>query len=392
MYTEYFGLRAKPFELLPNSNILFPSRAHKRALTYLDYGIQSKAGFILLTGEVGSGKTTLIRTLLRRQDQGMVVSKVFNTRVSSEDLLRLISDDFSLPTEGKDRFALLRGLNDFLIEQFSHSRQALLIIDEAQNLSQQALEEIRLLSNLETDESKLLQIVLVGQPELRDLLSHPNLMQLRQRISVNCHLPPLSLDETSDYILFRLEKAGNRQAVSLSPEALSLVHATSRGIPRLINILCDYVLLDAFSMQTRHIDAELVRTVIRELSFEEIYWNAAGKKPSSTGQPSEDESRRPETTDGKALKGLECSAQRIDGQGKHQQSGCMPARLPGEIEANPGKSGKAKPNESGPEKAASQHPGQHPSLAAMSRPLGRPGAEEKPVVGRFRLLRALSWK
>lgn len=377
MYTQYFGLHTKPFELLPNSNILFPSKAHKRALTYIDYGIRSKAGFILLTGEVGSGKTTLIRNLLCRQSQDLVVSKVFNTRVSSEDLLRLISDDFSLPSEGKDRFTLLRGLNDFLIEQFAGNRQAVLVIDEAQNLTKQALEEVRLLSNLETDQVKLLQIILVGQPELRTLLSDPSLLQLRQRISVNCHLRPLSLEETAEYVLFRLEKAGNRQAVSLSPDALSMVHEASRGIPRLINILCDYVLLDAFAMNTRVIDVELVRMVVQEMSFEKIYWSNSASDASPTDQSSADV-RRKSAKRGNLREIPAALVQRVDSlerglQGIH----ALGRRLEG-IEAALGKLEEAVRNGGGQTGSVSQTMGQCPASAAINRrPQAHPDADEK---------------
>lgn len=391
MYTKYFGLHTKPFELLPNSSILFPSKAHKRALTYIDYGIRSKAGFILLTGEVGSGKTTLIRNLLCRQSQDLVVSKVFNTRVSSEDLLRLISDDFSLPTEGKDRFTLLRGLNDFLIEQFAGSRQAVLVIDEAQNLTRQGLEEIRLLSNLETDQAKLLQIILVGQPELRTLLSDSSLLQLRQRISVNCHLRPLSLEETSEYVLFRLEKAGNRQAVSLSPEALGLVHEASRGIPRLVNILCDYVLLDAFALKTRTIDVELVRMVIHEMSFEKIYWNGSASSALPADQPFGGVPRESATANEKPRKILADLVQRVDRLERGLQGIPALGKRLEEIEAALGKLNEAVRNGGGQAAGTSPLPGQRPAPATAHRPpQEHPDADENRSVGACRLCSAIS--
>jgi putative secretion ATPase (PEP-CTERM system associated) len=273
VYTSFFGLREKPFDLLPNPDFLYPSRAHKRALTYLTHGIRERAGFILLTGDVGSGKTTLIRNMIRSQLKNSVLAKVFNTRVDSLQLLMQINADFGLETEGKDKAALLKDLNDFLIEQYAGRRQSVLIIDEAQNLSPDILEEVRMLSNLETDREKLLQIILVGQPELRDLLSGPGLLQLRQRIQVNCHLNPLSLVEVREYILFRLEKAGNREALVFSDEALEAIATYSRGIPRLINILCDYVMVDSFAAQTRAVDGITVHELARDLSFEEQYWD-----------------------------------------------------------------------------------------------------------------------
>lgn len=389
MYTQYFGLHTKPFELLPNSSILFPSKAHKRALTYLDYGIRSKAGFILLTGEVGSGKTTLIRNLLCRQSQDLVVSNVFNTRVSSEDLLRLISDDFSLPSEGKDRFTLLRGLNDFLIEQFAGNRQAVLVIDEAQNLTKQALEEIRLLSNLETDQVKLLQIILVGQPELRTLLSDPSLLQLRQRISVNCHLRPLSQEETSEYVFFRLEKAGNRQAVSLSSEALSQVHGASRGIPRLINILCDYILLDAFAMKTREINAELVRTVVQEMSFETIYWSSSITDVLSPDHPLGGDLQEPETSREKLQAVPANLIQRIDSLERNLHDVSALRKRLEEVETNLGKLNDALRNGSEQAGGAFQAFSQRPTLTTIQRSLQeRLEPEEKHPAGRCRLFSA----
>jgi putative secretion ATPase (PEP-CTERM system associated) len=286
LYEEFFGFRSKPFALLPDPDFLFLSKTHKRVLTYLDYGISERSGFILLTGEVGSGKTTLIRNLLRKKLEHVVISKVFNTKVSSEQLISMVNDDFGLDVKGKDKITLLRELNDFLIRQFALGNQAVLIIDEAQNLSPELLEEIRMLSNLESDRQKFLQIVLVGQPELRKVLSLPELLQLRQRISVNCHIAPLSLEEAEQYILHRLEKAGNRDAAAFSPEALELVFRHSRGVPRLINIICDYLLLAAFASQVRIVDQATVAEVIADLDFETQFWQT---EPRPEGpQPAED--------------------------------------------------------------------------------------------------------
>ena len=274
MYTDFFGLREKPFDLLPNPDFLFPSQAHKRAMTYLSHGISQRAGFILLTGEVGSGKTTLIRNLIRSQLKGSIIAKVFNTRVDSLQLLVQINSDFGLETDGRDKASLLRELNDFLIAQYGKRKQSVLIIDEAQNLTAGMLEEVRMLSNLETDRDKLLQIILVGQPELRDTLAQPKLLQLRQRIQISCHLQPLTKDEVREYILFRMEKAGNRDAVTWQDDAIRAIAAYSRGIPRLINILCDYVMVDAFSTQTKTIEGKVVHELATDLSFEAQYWSS----------------------------------------------------------------------------------------------------------------------
>ncbi len=268
MYEKYFSLSRKPFELIPNPEFLYPSRSHRKAENYLDYAVREKAGFILLTGEVGSGKTTLVRHLLRKIGSDVRISKVFNTKLKPEELIQTINEDFGLETEGRSKVHLLKDLNDFLIEQYAEGRRAILIIDEAQNLSPDSLEEVRMLSNLETDDSKLLQIILVGQPELKEVLSSPELRQLRQRISIHCHLQPLTLSETEEYILYRLEIAGDREAVIFSPGAMELVYRFSKGIPRLINIMCDFLLLSAFAEETRYITEDLVLEVAGDTQFE----------------------------------------------------------------------------------------------------------------------------
>jgi general secretion pathway protein A len=272
MYESFFNLKSKPFDLLPNPEFLFPSKSHKRALTYLDYGIRERTGFILLTGEIGSGKTTIIRDLINKRHERVILSKIFNTRVDFDQLIAMVNDDFNIPIEGKDKIALLRDLNDFLIDQYARGNKPTLIIDEAQNLTPQLLEEIRMLSNLETDDAKLLQIILVGQPELRKTLAMPSLLQLRQRISINCHIHPLTRPEVEEYILHRLEVAGNREAVRFSGEAVDIIFTYSRGIPRLINIICDFLMLAAFAEETTDIDKELVQDIIGDLDFENQYW------------------------------------------------------------------------------------------------------------------------
>lgn len=272
MYESFFGFTVKPFDLVPNPDFLFLSKSHKRALTYLDYGIRERVGFILLTGEVGSGKTTIIRDMLKKHHEQVVISKVFNTRVNSEQLIALVNDDFGISIAGKDKTVMLRDLNDFLVEQYAIGNFPVLIIDEAQNLTPKLLEEIRMLSNLETDSSKLLQIILVGQPELRETISSPALRQLRQRISINCHLQPLSRSETELYIYHRLQVAGNRDAVAFAEGVLDLIAASSQGIPRLINIICDFLLISAFAEGTRSIDETMVKDVIGDLDFERHFW------------------------------------------------------------------------------------------------------------------------
>jgi len=275
MYEAFFNLKQKPFDLLPDPDFLFMSSSHKKALSYLNYGIRERVGFILLTGEVGSGKTTLIRNLIKKNLKNVILSKIFNTRVDSEQLIAMINDDFGLAVQNKNRITLLRDLNAFLIDQFLKGNKPVLIIDEAQNLDQDLLEEIRMLSNLETDNAKLLQIILVGQPELRKTLASPNLVQLRQRISINCHIQPLSRTEIELYILHRLEMAGDSDAVSFSQETINMIFTYSHGIPRLINIICDFILLAAFAEDTRSIDSVLVQEIIGDLDFEHQYWGVA---------------------------------------------------------------------------------------------------------------------
>lgn len=271
-YKSFFGLSVKPFELVPNPAFLYMSRTHRKALSYLDYGIREGAGFVLLTGEVGCGKTTLVRNLMRQLDETIILSKVFNTKVSSEQLVSMINDDYGLDVKGKDKTALIKDLYDFLIEMLASGKRPVLIIDEAQNLAPELLEEVRMLSNLETDTSKLLQIVLVGQPELRAVLAAPELRQFRQRISVSAHIGNISRDETELYILHRLSVAGNREAVAFDEQALDLIYRYSRGTPRLVNIICDFVLLTAFADRTKTVSYAMVTDIVRDLEVENRYW------------------------------------------------------------------------------------------------------------------------
>lgn len=267
MYTDYFNFKCKPFDLVPNPEFMFFSKTHKRALTYLNYGITERSGFILLTGEVGSGKTTIIRDLIERHIDHILLGKVFNTNVNAEQLIAMINDDFEIPIGRRDKISLLKELNHFLVEQYAKGIRPVLVIDEAQNLSAETLEEVRMLSNLETSDSKLLQIILVGQPELRSLLSKPELRQLRQRISIQCHLLPLTRFEMEQYIYHRLQIAGNRDALLFSNKALDAIYSYSGGIPRLINILGEFLLLSAFAEDVRHIEEEMICDIAGDLDL-----------------------------------------------------------------------------------------------------------------------------
>lgn len=277
MYESFYNLTAKPFELLPNPEFLFFSKSHKKALTYLNYGITERAGFILLTGEVGAGKTTILRNIINGLSDKVILARVFNTNVSSLQLLAMINEDFGLDVVRKDKITLLRELNEFLVEQYARGMLPTLIIDEAQNLTPQLLEEVRLLSNLETDQAKLLQIILAGQPELKQTLSRPDLRQFRQRISIVCHLSPLNRAEVEEYIYHRLETAGNRNAVVFQEGAIDAVFRFSRGIPRLTNIICDYLMLSGFAEGTRDLGLELVKEVVGEIEAEHSYWPDLGQ-------------------------------------------------------------------------------------------------------------------
>ncbi len=277
MYLSFFSLYRKPFELLPNPDFLFLSDVHKKALTFLEYGLMENTGFILFTGEVGTGKTTTIRRLLNKISEDMTIATIFNTQVNSTQLLKMINEDFGLSSNSNDKAELLRDLNEFLIEQYAAAHRCVLIIDEAQNLGLEQLEEIRLLSNLETAHSKLLQIILVGQPELRDKLNSAELIQLRQRILVHCHLSPLNAEHVSSYIYHRLEQAGNRNALTWRDNSIQLVHKATRGVPRLINILCDYILLDAFTKGQSFTDEEDITAILTQLDFEAQFWGPIEK-------------------------------------------------------------------------------------------------------------------
>jgi putative secretion ATPase (PEP-CTERM system associated) len=266
MYERFYNLHERPFNLSPDPEYVYPSRVHTEALGHLRYGIEGRAGFVVITGEIGSGKTTLLQTTLRGIDRRTSVARLVSTRLDDRELIEAVMLDFGLePPPGRSKPYLLRDLARFLVELRRSGRLALLVIDEAQNLSADALEEIRMLSNLETEKSKLIQIVLVGQPNLHDLLNQPQLEQLRQRVTVRYHLRPLDPGETASYINHRLRKAAIGTPLVFPPEATDLIGRASGGLPRKINVIADAVLLFGYGEDKRAIDAELVREVIAEL-------------------------------------------------------------------------------------------------------------------------------
>src|SRR5215203_179432 len=265
MYERFYDLRERPFALSPDPEYLYPSRVHREALDYLRYGLESHAGFIVITGEIGSGKTTLLHTLLRGLDTQTTVARIVNTMLEPRELLETIMIDFGIDPAGRSKPLLLRDLAQYLVDQRLAGRLVLLVIDEAQNLSLAALEELRMLSNLETEKSKLLQIILVGQPNLRDKLAAPELEQLRQRITISYHLPPLVAEETGRYINHRLRHAAIGEPLEFPADATNLIHARSRGVPRIINVICDAALVFGYAEERRAVDLPLVQEVLSEL-------------------------------------------------------------------------------------------------------------------------------
>jgi putative secretion ATPase (PEP-CTERM system associated) len=260
MYENFYGFREKPFQIVPNPAYLYKSPKHETALTYLEYGVAENVGFILLTGEIGSGKTTLVQYILGRLDASTEAAVIFNTNVSPDELLGMILEEFDVPRAAPDKAALLNALNQHLIDRYAQRKRVILIIDEAQNLSEKALEEVRMLSNLQSEDQCLLQIMLVGQPELVAKLKQPALRQFTQRIAASYHLTGLDRGETGAYIAHRLAKAGGRPDL-FTPAAVDSIHQLSAGIPRSINLLCQAALVYGFAEGAASISQDLIRQI-----------------------------------------------------------------------------------------------------------------------------------
>jgi general secretion pathway protein A len=265
VYLQYYGLSEAPFDITPNPRFLFYSAKHREAFNHLLYGIRERKGFVQLTGEVGAGKTTLCRAMLDQLSGQYATALILNPVMSSDELMKAIAMEYGLPVHGLDRLDTIGVINEFLLQQVERGQETVLIIDEAQDLTDELLEQVRLLSNLETENRKLLQIVLMGQPELRDRLNNPRLRQLRQRITVRYHLPPLSRYEVTQYIQHRLEVAGAKGAPYFTQPALWRVYNYSQGIPRLLNAICDKALLAGFVNQRERISYSIVGNAVREL-------------------------------------------------------------------------------------------------------------------------------
>lgn len=269
MYESHFGLTEKPFSLTPNPRFLYLSRTHQEALAHLRYGLENRVGFIAVTGEVGTGKTTILRLLFDQLDETRFrLAMIFNPCLSAMELLRNVNREFGLPARKHSNLALVEELNQFLLAENRSGRIPVLVIDEAQNLETDVLEQIRLLSNLETDSDKLIQIVLVGQPELDDLLGRPELRQLAQRISVRCRLDPLDHQENCHYIRHRLQTGGVFGDL-FDAKAMAAVFRWSGGVPRLINVLCDRALLCAYAGDQHKVSLSEVRQATAELDHAE---------------------------------------------------------------------------------------------------------------------------
>lgn len=279
MYQSFYGLTDKPFQLNPDPSFYFGSREHRRAMAYLEYGLHQNEGFIVVTGDVGTGKTTLIRSLLGKLDSHKVVAaQLVSTQLDAEDTLRLVCAAFGLPAKDIEKSDALLSLESFLRSLARDGKRALLIIDEAQNLTPRAVEELRMLSNFQVGTNALVQSFLVGQPEFRETMCSPHMQQLRQRVIASCHISPLSSEDTKGYIEHRLTHAGWKTDPQISSDAFESIFRFSGGTPRRINTLCDRLLLSGFLNDTHAFTAEDVESVAKEL-MEETFSTSQSNSP-----------------------------------------------------------------------------------------------------------------
>ena len=267
MYLEYFGLSAHPFRLTPDSDFMFMSEPHRRAKAYMDYTVWNREGFVVITGEIGCGKTTLIQKLLSELDENVVVAKVFQTQLDEVEFLQAVLVEFGLNPFNAKKVELLDMLNNFLIDQFLQNKQIVLIVDDAHNLSLKVLEEIRMFSGLETRKEKILHVIMVGQPQLNEMLEHPDMQQLLQRVKLRFHIRALTELEVGDYVRHRLSVVGAANRALFPKETLPLIYKYAGGIPRLINTLCDTTLTCAYADHLKAITAGVVETAAKELQW-----------------------------------------------------------------------------------------------------------------------------
>ena len=280
MYEEFYGFKELPFNVTPDPRFLYRSASHRDALAYITYGVFQRKGFVALTGEVGVGKTTVVKAFIDLFQPSLETAFIFTTKFPFEQLLYLVCKDFGIDVEGKNKAQMLLALNDFLLRQYENNRNSVLIIDEAQNLPVDVLEELRMLSNLETRDKKLLQIMLVGQPELETVLNMNEMRQLRQRIPGICRITHLSREEVAQYIKYRLDIVSqNSGGPYFTEDSIDEIYHYSAGVPRLINILCDRVLLIGYVTNKKTIDGKLVREGIRDLeSTDNAFESGRGRR------------------------------------------------------------------------------------------------------------------
>ena len=278
MYEKFYGFSSKPFQLKPDPRFFYGSKGHRRAMSYLEYGISQGEGFIVITGEIGAGKTTLMRNLFAElASQQIVAAQIVNTHVDADDILRLVAAAFGVDYENTNKATLLRRIEQFLRQVDQQGKRALLVVDEAQNLAPRALEELRMLSNFQTDDKCLLQTFLLGQPEFRQIMTSPEMQQLYQRIIANYHLGPLDIVETRDYIEHRLTMVGWKNNPQIHREAFIAIHHFTAGIPRRINAFCDRMLLMGYLDEIRHFTATEIAQVIQDIQQD----NTAASQPAA---------------------------------------------------------------------------------------------------------------
>lgn len=291
MYLQHFGLDQQPFQLTPDADFLYLSKAHNRAKSYMEYTVWNRDGFVVITGEIGSGKTTLIQQLLRTVDENVLIARIYQTQLNEIEFFQAILHELGLDPFKAGKVELISMLNNFLLEQYSHGRQVILIVDEAQNLSKRVLEELRMLTGMETDEDRILNLILVGQPELKNLLDAPGMEQLSQRIRFRFHLKELDETDIHNYIDHRLSVAGLDKNKSgavpkiIKDECISVIYRYTGGIPRLINSLCDTALICAFVENKKTITAHIIEEAVNELQWvpyhERVGIKALKNKPTS---------------------------------------------------------------------------------------------------------------